>query len=224
MATFSKYVCFLVLAGLCLWNVGCGVPVRTGYDRKIGGYKPAPTSTPAEETPQEQAAPTDNPTAAAQEQAATNPDSGKHENSASRVRQAATRKEAARSAQKPEPRGSLENYARGWMGAKYAYGQATKTRTDCSGFVMQVYKGYYNIALDHSSSGMYKDSRGSKVSRGNLREGDLVFFGSFWKIDHVGIYLKGDRFIHASTSKGVIISPMNDKYWSHKYQGGRRFK
>lgn len=183
-----------------------------------------PTSEPAEEATQEQAAPTDNTTAAAQEPVATNPDSTKHENSASRVRQAATRKEAARSAQKPEPRGSLENYARGWMGAKYAYGQATKTRTDCSGFVMQVYKGYYNIALDHSSSGMYKDSRGSKVSRGSLREGDLVFFGSFWKIDHVGIYLKGDRFIHASTSKGVIISPMNDKYWSHKYQGGRRFR
>jgi cell wall-associated NlpC family hydrolase len=51
-----------------------------------------------------------------------------------------------------------------------------------------------------------------------------VFFGSFWKVDHVGIYLNGDRFIHASTSKGVMISPMNDKYWSHKYQGGRRFK
>lgn len=224
MVPFSKSLSFLVLAGLCLWNIGCSVPVRTGYDRKIGGYKPVPTSEPAEEATQEQAAPTDNTTAAAQEPVATNPDSTKHENSASRVRQAATRKEAARSAQKPEPRGSLENYARGWMGAKYAYGQATKTRTDCSGFVMQVYKGYYNIALDHSSSGMYKDSRGSKVSRGSLREGDLVFFGSFWKIDHVGIYLKGDRFIHASTSKGVIISPMNDKYWSHKYQGGRRFK
>jgi lipoprotein Spr len=224
MVHFSKSLSFLVLAGLCLWNIGCSVPVRTGYDRKIGGYKPVPTSEPAEEAVQEQAAPTNNTTAAAQEPVATNPDSTKHENSASRVRQAATRKEAARSAQKPEPRGSLENYARGWMGAKYAYGQATKTRTDCSGFVMQVYKGYYNIALDHSSSGMYKDSRGSKVSRGSLREGDLVFFGSFWKIDHVGIYLKGDRFIHASTSKGVIISPMNDKYWSHKYQGGRRFK
>lgn len=226
MATFSKYVCFLVLAGLCLWNVGCGVPVRTGYDRKIGGYKPIPTTETAAAEPQEQATPTDSTAAQkdAQDQKAVKPDSSKHENSASRVRQAATRKEAARSAQKPEPRGSLENYARGWMGAKYVYGQASKTRTDCSGFVMQVYKGYYNIALDHSSSGMYKDSRGSKVSRGSLREGDLVFFGSFWKIDHVGIYLKGDRFIHASTSKGVIISPMNDKYWSHKYQGGRRFK
>ena len=89
---------------------------------------------------------------------------------------------------------------------------------------MQVYKGYYNIALDHSASAMYKDSRGKSVSRGSLKEGDLVFFGSLWKIDHVGIYLSGDRFIHASTSKGVMISPMNDKYWSHKYQGGRRFR
>ena len=222
MVSLSKLTA-LITIGTSLWLIGCSVPVRTGYDRRIGGYKPVPTSEPAEEAVQEQTVPASEAAAATQEQAAA-PDSSKHENSASRVRQAATRKEAARAAQRPEPRGSLENYARGWMGAKYAYGQATKTRTDCSGFVMQVYKGYYNIALDHSSSGMYKDSRGSKVSRGNLREGDLVFFGSFWKIDHVGIYLKGDRFIHASTSKGVIISPMSDKYWSHKYQGGRRFR
>ena len=225
MVPFSKSLSCLVLAGLCLWQVGCSVPVRTGYDRKIGGYKPIPTAETAASEPQEQATPANGTTAEnAQGQNVASADSSKHENSASRVRQAATRKEAARSAQKPEPRGSLENYARGWMGAKYVYGSATKKKTDCSGFVMQVYKGYYNIALDHSSSAMYKDSRGSKVSRGSLREGDLVFFGSFWKIDHVGIYLKGDRFIHASTSKGVIISPMNDKYWSHKYQGGRRFK
>ena len=119
---------------------------------------------------------------------------------------------------------SLEKYASGWIGAKYVYGAASKSKTDCSGFVMQVYKGYFNIALDHNAASMYKDSRGSSVSRGSLREGDLVFFGSFWKIDHVGIYLSGDRFIHASSSKGVMISPMNDKYWSHKYQGGRRFR
>lgn len=227
MVSLSKLTA-LITIGTSLWLIGCSVPVRTGYDRRIGGYKPIPTSEPAEtsqEQPaQEQTVPAGDSATVAQEQAQANPDSSKHENSAIKVRQAATRKEAARSAQKPEPRGSLENYARGWMGAKYVYGSATKKKTDCSGFVMQVYKGYYNIALDHSSSAMYKDSRGSKVSRGNLREGDLVFFGSFWKIDHVGIYLKGDRFIHASTSKGVIISPMNDKYWSHKYQGGRRFK
>ena len=110
------------------------------------------------------------------------------------------------------------------MGAKYVYGAATKSKTDCSGFVMQVYKGYYNIALDHNAGKMYKDSRGKSVSRGSLREGDLVFFGGLWKIDHVGIYLNGDKFIHASTSKGVIISPMNDKYWGAKYSGARRFR
>ena len=111
-----------------------------------------------------------------------------------------------------------------WIGTKYKYGQASKSGTDCSGYVMQVYKGYYGISLDHSASKMYKDSRGKSVSRGSLKEGDLVFFGSLWKIDHVGMYLSGDRFIHASTSKGVMISPMHDKYWSPKYQGARRFR
>ena len=71
---------------------------------------------------------------------------------------------------------------------------------------------------------MYKDERGKSVSRGNLREADLIFFGSFWKISHVGIYLGGDRFIHASSSRGVIISNLNEKYYRNKYQGARRFK
>lgn len=221
MISLSKFVAGIALTASCIYLCSCTMPVRTGYDRRIGGYKPVPASETA--ASQEQAAPASDATAE-QAQAATAPDSGKYENSAVKARNAATRKEAARVAPKPESRGTIETYARQWLGAKYVYGSATKTKTDCSGFVMQVYKGYYNIALDHSSSGMFKDSRGSKVSRGSLKEGDLVFFGSFWKVDHVGIYLNGDRFIHASTSKGVMISPMNDKYWSHKYQGGRRFK
>lgn len=213
----SQKLYFRTLAAIgCICLVNCTMSVRTGYDRSIGDYKPAPGQAAQSEPVQEQPA--------AQEQSSVQDTSTHHKTSAQKVKEAATRKEASKVAPKPESRGTLESYARGWLGAKYVYGQATKTKTDCSGFVMQVYKGYYNIALDHSSSGMYKDSRGSKVSRGSLKEGDLVFFGSFWKIDHVGIYLNGDRFIHASTSKGVMISPMNDKYWSHKYQGGRRFK
>ena len=62
------------------------------------------------------------------------------------------------------------------------------------------------------------------MSRGNLREGDLLFFGSFWNISHVGIYLSGDRFIHASSSRGVVISNLNEKYYRNKYQGARRFR
>ncbi len=217
----------LLLAPLCLGLVCCSFPVRTGYDRSIGDYKPVPTSETAASPAAEKKAETQ--TRASQKNGdakniAAKQDSAKRQNSVEKARAAVNKKEVAKAAEKQAPRGSFENYARQWLGAKYGYGKATKTRTDCSGYVMQVYKGYYNIALDHSASSMYKDSRGKSVSRGSLKEGDLVFFGSLWKIDHVGMYLTGDRFIHASTSKGVMISPMHDKYWSPKYQGARRFR
>jgi len=227
MFSLNKIIPF-ILAGACLWFIGCSFPVRTGYDRNTGDYKSVPpsetASTPPEEVnePDPQTAQVDVPDSTQQD--STKQDSTKHLNSVEKARAAIQKKEAAKAAKRSAPRGDLENYARGWMGAKYVYGKATKKKTDCSGFVMQVYKGYYNIALDHSASKMYKDSRGKSVSRGGLKEGDLVFFGSLWKIDHVGIYLNGNRFIHASTKNGVMISPMQDKYWGHKYQGARRFK
>ena len=119
---------------------------------------------------------------------------------------------------------NLEKYAKEWLGAKYVYGAASKRKTDCSGYVMQVYKGFYGISLDHNAQHMFDDGRGYSIKRKKLKEGDLVFFGNFWKISHVGIYLKGERFIHASSSNGVIITPMDDNYWAGKYKGARRFK
>ena len=133
---------------------------------------------------------------------------------------APTQKQTKRTA-KPT---NLEKYAKEWLGAKYVYGAAGKKKTDCSGYVMQVYKGFYGIPLDHSAQHIYDDGRGYSIRRSKLQEGDLVFFGNFWKISHVGIYLKGNRFIHASTSKGVVITSMDDNYWSSKYKGARRFK
>lgn len=203
----------------------CAFPERTGYDRRIGDYKPLRQTSEKElkDSKQEQSEAEQVVSAAGTD--TTVAQSGQAEQKANTV----DKKAKAATAQKAKPaepksKGGIEQYARGWLGAKYVYGAASKKKTDCSGFVMQVYKGYYNIALDHSASKMFKDSRGSKIGRGSLKEGDLVFFGSFWSIDHVGIYLKGDRFIHASTSKGVIITPMDDNYWHGKYQGARRFK
>lgn len=64
-----------------------------------------------------------------------------------------------------------------------------------------------------------------KVSKRNLREGDLVFFHNGRKkriASHVGIYLKNNKFIHASTSRGVIISSLNEDYYrKHWLSGGR---
>ena len=139
-----------------------------------------------------------------------------------------TKKKVEKQSQKtakatPRPT-NLEKYAKGWLGAKYVYGAASKRKTDCSGYVMQVYKGFYGISLDHNAQRIFDDGRGYSIKRKKLQEGDLVFFGNFWKISHVGIYLKGDRFIHASTSNGVVITPMDDNYWASKYKGARRFK
>lgn len=209
---FNRNIAYICIAIFAMAICSCAFPERTGYDRRIGDYKPLRhasenDSKNSEENEAIAVASTDTTTKA---------------EPPSKTAKAATPQKAKPKA--PKPKEGIEKYARGWLGAKYVYGAASKKKTDCSGFVMQVYKGYYNIALDHSASKMFKDSRGSKIGRGSLKEGDLVFFGSFWSIDHVGIYLSGDRFIHASTSKGVIISPMSDKYWHGKYQGARRFK
>jgi len=224
MVPFYK-IAALVFAGTCLCLLGCTFPERTGYDRSIGAYKPvqATDEQPAEQE-QAQEAPAASNTVASTDSAATEESKPKHMNSADKVRAAANKKEAEKVAQRATPVPDFETYAKGWLGAKYVYGAASKTQTDCSGFVMQVYKGYYNIALDHNAARMFKDPRGSSVSRGSLREGDLLFFGSFWNISHVGIYLSGDRFIHASSSRGVVISNLNEKYYKNKYQGARRFR
>lgn len=217
----------LTFAALCCGLFfGCTFPQRTGYDRNIGAYKPiqAQSEQPAEPEKKMQETPASCDPVASADSAAIDSTRPKHMNSADKARAAVKKKEAEKAAQKAVPPTNFETYAKGWLGAKYVYGAASKNKTDCSGYVMQVYKGYYNIALDHSAAKMYKDPRGKSVGRGNLREGDLIFFGSFWNISHVGIYLSGDRFIHASSSRGVVISNLNEKYYKNKYQGARRFR
>lgn len=218
MVLFAKYIAGFAIALVCIALCSCTFPVRTGYDRSIGGYKSAPsepTSTAkAESGTRDGASTTKSPS-----RAPTN----KH-TSAGATKQAAAAKMAHENAPRQASNSSLEQLARSWIGTPYVYGGSSKSGTDCSGYVMQLYKSHYGISLPHNAGQMYDDSRGSSVSRGSLQEGDLVFFGSFWKIDHVGIYLKGDRFTHASSSKGVMISPMSDNYWRPKYQGARRFR
>lgn len=215
---------------LCLGLMACTFPVRTGYDRSIGDYKPASQATSAATSAQPKAIESEQKaeqkatkqTATTQSQKQEPHQKQVRTNSNEKVREAAKQKEIARAA--PKKKSSLEDVIKPWMGTKYKLGGTSKSGIDCSGYVMQIYKEYYGIALDHHAETIYKDSRGSSVGRGSLKEGDLIFFGDFWGISHVGIYLNGDRFTHASTSRGVMISPMNDKYWSPKYKGARRFK
>ena len=110
-----------------------------------------------------------------------------------------------------------------WIGVPYRGGGDSKRGTDCSGLTYQVYRKVYRTQLPRNTEDLKKKS--NKVSKRNLREGDLVFFtsrNSGKKVAHVGIYLKNGKFIHASTSKGVIVSNLNEDYYTkHWISGGR---
>ncbi|GCB34245.1 C40 family peptidase [Bacteroides faecalis] len=110
-----------------------------------------------------------------------------------------------------------------WIGVPYRSGGDSKRGTDCSGLTYQVYRKVYRTQLPRKTEDLKKKS--NKVNKRNLREGDLVFFtsrNSGKKVAHVGIYLKNGKFIHASTSKGVIVSNLNEDYYTkHWISGGR---
>ena len=100
-----------------------------------------------------------------------------------------------------------------WLNTPYKYGGNTKQGTDCSGFVQQVYSEVYGISLARSAADIYSQCK--KISRTDLKEGDLVFFKiNTPKVGHVGIYLTDEYFIHASTQKGVIISNLAETYYA----------
>lgn len=113
-----------------------------------------------------------------------------------------------------------------WIGVAYRYGGNTKHGADCSGFVWQIYKKIYGKTLERSSNEQAKKNI-KKVRKGSLKPGDLVFFSTSRKskkIDHVGIFLKDGYFIHASTSKGVIVSSLNEDYYKKAWKKGGRVK
>ncbi len=110
----------------------------------------------------------------------------------------------------------LTDYCVTWIGTPHVLGGKTRQGTDCSGFVYNVYMDVYNIELPRRSQDMEKEVN-ILSSKNKLKEGDLVFFGKN-NVNHVGIFLHEDNFIHASTSKGVIVSSLEEKYWKNNFR------
>ncbi len=109
----------------------------------------------------------------------------------------------------------------GWLGTPYRFGGTTKAGADCSGFAKAVYLKVYGINLERVTVNMAQTSR--RIGKRNLREGDLVFFRiNGRRISHVGIYLSNNKFIHASTSRGVIVSDLDENYYSRNFAFGGR--
>jgi cell wall-associated NlpC family hydrolase len=127
----------------------------------------------------------------------------------------------------PEDNIYLYNEGAKWIGVKHRLGGTTKSGVDCSGLVCNIYKEIYGKRLSRSADQMMKQDC-VKVSKKNLKEGDLVFFkssnGSKKKANHVGIYLKNGKFIHTSTTNGVIISNLSEPYYLRNWICGGRIK
>jgi len=109
-----------------------------------------------------------------------------------------------------------------WLGTPYRPGSSSKRGTDCSGFVTSIYREVYGIHLSRSSQAMFQHV--ARVQKDSLRTGDLVFFRRSPRqpIFHVGIYLKDNKFIHSATSRGVMVSSLQEPYYrNYFYAAGR---
>lgn len=121
------------------------------------------------------------------------------------------------------PSGSaIVAYAKQFLGYRYVYGTNGPNTFDCSGFVQYVYK-HFGYSLSRSSGTQAND--GVAVSKSNLEPGDVLIFRdtSNSRIGHVGLYIGGGQFIHASNSRtGVIISDLSTSAYQKRYVGARR--
>jgi len=110
-----------------------------------------------------------------------------------------------------------------WMGAPYKYGGTSYEGVDCSGFVQQIYLQVFDIKLPRTTETMY--AKGSFVREGWLNCADLLFFKNVrgGGVDHVGIYIGNNKFVHASTSRGVVISDLTSDYYSKHFVSARRY-
>ena len=118
------------------------------------------------------------------------------------------------------PGNSVQETAQQYLGVPYRFGGATPQGFDCSGFVMYVFQKH-GVKLPRTADVQY--TVGRIIDKKTLQPGDVVFFTTYEKgASHEGIYLGQERFVHASSSRGVMISSLSESYWKTRYLGARR--
>lgn len=107
------------------------------------------------------------------------------------------------------------------LGTPYVWGGTSPKGFDCSGFVQYVFN-QSGIQLPRTTTEQY--TVGTYVPKSSLQPGDLVFLQNTYRqgISHVGIYVGDGKMIHASSSKGVVISSLSTSYYTQHYYGARR--
>jgi len=113
----------------------------------------------------------------------------------------------------------LTHNALRFLGTPYVFGGTSRYGFDCSGYTQHVF-AMMGVSIPRTADAQfYAGSR----TRGGMRAGDLVFFQTYEPgPSHVGIYLGGGKFAHASSSHGVMVSQLSDPYWASRYLGAKR--
>ena len=106
-----------------------------------------------------------------------------------------------------------------WYGVKYKFGGNDDKGIDCSAFSQKLYSSIYSTPIERTSRQQHRNAEKVKNFE-EAEEGDLVFFRIHRvRVSHVGVYLANGYFVHASRSRGVMISSLNEKYWNRRYAG-----
>jgi hypothetical protein len=110
--------------------------------------------------------------------------------------------------------------AKKYLGVPYVWGGTSAQGFDCSGLVQTVF-AENGVQLPRGSGDQFREGR--KISRKDLRPGDLVFFHTYTSgPSHVGIYVGEGKFLHAESSpRGVTITPLIESYWDERFHGAR---
>ena len=110
-----------------------------------------------------------------------------------------------------------------WYGTRYELGGSSKDGVDCSAFVQAVYAKLFQTPMPRTAKEQYKAVR--QISRTELKPGDLVFFNTHGSgVTHVGIYLQHNKFAHAATSGGVMVSDLFEDYWVKHFIGAGHYE
>lgn len=122
---------------------------------------------------------------------------------------------------------SIVDYAKRFEGTKYKYGGTTKKGMDCSGLIYTSF-GAHDIVMPRTTADL--SNTGDWIDIKKIKVGDLVFFATrknSRKVNHVGIVTdtkgKDFSFIHASSSRGVMVSKISERYWYLAYVQARRY-
>ncbi len=111
----------------------------------------------------------------------------------------------------------LYSYLDKWLGTPYRYGGFSIKGVDCSGLTKLIYENVYGVSIARTAIEIVKYVK-RLSSDDELKEGDLVFFNTRNnRVSHVGVYLGNNKFIHASTQQGVVVSSLESTYYKRTF-------